>query len=200
MSCLYVSDELFFLLTTTSYQAGCLTQPGPQAGHPGWCPTVAWVGVEESIGRQRRGREWRSPLGGGGSGAGPGVRAGFGVSGADGGRRAHRGGADRARQAAAADAGRQRRAAGQGAQVPGLRRLRCAHRPGRRCALALARQRHRRHPVLPLRRPQLLTQDSFPSPTRKHPPYRPFIYSLSRSCITSYLLHYYYTCHFLEVV
>jgi len=100
MSCLYVLDELFFLLTTTSYQAGCLPQPGPQAGHPGWRPAAARVGVEESIGRQRRGREWRSPLGGGG-GAGPGVRAGSGVSGADGGRRAHHGGANRARQAAA---------------------------------------------------------------------------------------------------
>jgi hypothetical protein len=57
---------------------------------------------------------WRSPSVGSGAGvsggvhwaavvgAGPGVRAGSGVSGADGGRRAHRGGADRAHQAAAA--------------------------------------------------------------------------------------------------
>jgi hypothetical protein len=108
--------------------------------------------------------------GGGGSGrggAGVGVQTGSGVGGGDGGRGAHGGGADRARQAAAADAGRQRRAAGPGAKVPGLLRLRRAHRAGRGGALALARQRHRRHPVLPLRRPQLLAQGSSPSRARK---------------------------------
>jgi len=113
MSCLYVLDELFFLLTTTSYQASCLPQPGPQAGHPGWRPAAARVGVEESIGRQRRGQEWRSPLGGGG-GAGPGVRAGSGVSGA-----MHTMVAPIERVKLLLHAGWQRRSARQGTQVRG---------------------------------------------------------------------------------
>jgi hypothetical protein len=92
------------------------------------------------------------------------------------------------RAATAADAGRQRRAAGPGAQVPGLLRLRRAHRPRRGGALALAQQRHRRHPVLPLRRPQLLAQGSFPSRARK--PLPCFLHLFLRpgtpdSCISS---------------
>jgi hypothetical protein len=140
---------------------------------------TARAGVEESIGRRRDG---------GRAEAGVGVRARSGGGGRDGGRGAHGGGAYRARQATAADAGRQRRAAGPGAQVPGLLRLRRAHRPRRGGALALAQQRHRRHPVLPLRRPQLLAQGSFPSRARK--PLPCFLHLFLRpgtpdSCISS---------------
>lgn len=84
---------------------------------------------------------------------------------ADGGRRAHRDGANRACEAAAARRTATPRSR-QGAQVPVASPIASIARTirGEGDALALARQRHCRLQVLPLRCPQVLAQGSFPSP------------------------------------
>ncbi|KAJ6801976.1 putative ADP,ATP carrier protein [Iris pallida] len=88
-----------------------------------------------------------------------------GGGGGHGGDRPHRGGADRACEAHPPDAGEQRRHTRalrppEPPEVPRDGRLHRQDRQGGGGPLVVARERDQRHPLLPLRRPQLLPQGS----------------------------------------